>query len=35
MNEAVVTQIQGLAGKYRPYPQYKVSGVEWLGDVPK
>jgi type I restriction enzyme, S subunit len=20
--------------KYKPYPKYKVSGVEWLGDVP-
>lgn len=21
-------------GKYKPYPEYKDSGVEWLGDVP-
>ena len=22
-------------GKYQPYPDYKYSGVEWLGDIPK
>ena len=22
-------------GKYKPYPEYKDSGVEWLGDVPE
>ncbi len=22
-------------GKYKPYPEYKDSGVEWLGDVPR
>ena len=21
-------------GKYQPYPDYKDSGVEWLGEVP-
>ena len=21
--------------KYKPYPKYKKSGVEWLGDVPE
>ena len=21
--------------KWRPYPKYKPSGVEWLGDVPE
>ena len=20
--------------RYKPYPKYKPSGVEWLGDVP-
>ncbi len=24
-----------MAGKYQAYPEYKDSGVEWLGDVPK
>lgn len=22
-------------GKYQPYPEYKDSGVEWLGEVPQ
>ncbi|WP_439836287.1 restriction endonuclease subunit S [Aeromonas enteropelogenes] len=35
MSEVVVTPQQGLAGKYQPYPEYKVSGVEWIGDVPQ
>ncbi|MGL6564201.1 restriction endonuclease subunit S [Aeromonas dhakensis] len=30
MSEVVTTRQQELAGKYRPYPEYKVSGVEWL-----
>ena len=34
MSEAVATQQQGQAGKYRPYPEYKDSGVEWLGIIP-
>lgn len=33
MSEAVATQ-QGLVGKYRPYPEYNDSGVEWLGGIP-
>nr|WP_279010372.1 restriction endonuclease subunit S [Aeromonas jandaei] len=33
MSEAVATQ-QGLVGKYRPYPEYKDSGVTWLGHIP-
>jgi type I restriction enzyme S subunit len=24
-----------MAAKYRPYPVYKPSGVEWLGDIPE
>lgn len=24
-----------IAPKYKPYPEYKPSGVEWLGEVPK
>ncbi|MFM4731953.1 restriction endonuclease subunit S [Aeromonas salmonicida] len=34
MSEAVATSQQGLVEKYQPYPEYKDSGVEWLGDVP-
>lgn len=30
MSDAVATSQQGLAGKYKPYPEYKDSGVEWL-----
>ena len=25
---------QPLVGKYKPYPEYKDSGVEWLGKIP-
>lgn len=35
MSEVVATAQQGLAGKYPPYPEYKDSGVVWLGDVPE
>lgn len=24
-----------MVGKYKPYPNYKASGIEWLGDVPE
>jgi len=34
MSEAVTTRQQELAGKYRPYPKYKDSGVVWLGEMP-
>ncbi|HHO0808873.1 TPA: restriction endonuclease subunit S [Aeromonas hydrophila] len=34
MSEVVTTRQQELAGKYRPYPEYKDSGVEWLGGIP-
>ncbi|WP_440892858.1 restriction endonuclease subunit S [Aeromonas dhakensis] len=34
MSEAVATSQQGLVEQYQPYPEYKDSGVEWLGDVP-
>ncbi|WP_407160867.1 restriction endonuclease subunit S [Aeromonas caviae] len=34
MSEAVTTRQQELAGKYRPYPDYKDSGVVWLGEMP-
>ncbi|GAA3707951.1 hypothetical protein GCM10022421_13580 [Oceanisphaera sediminis] len=26
--------VSGVAGKYQPYPEYKDSGVEWLGEIP-
>ena len=35
MSEVVAAAQQGLTGKYQPYPEYKDSGVEWLGDVPE
>ena len=34
MSEVVATAQQGLAGKYKPYPEYKDSGLEWLGEIP-
>ena len=34
MSEAVTTRQQELAGKYRPYPEYRDSGVVWLGEMP-
>ncbi|WP_368229510.1 restriction endonuclease subunit S [Aeromonas sp. R10-1] len=34
MSEKVAISLQGLAGKYQPYPEYKGSGVEWLGNIP-
>jgi len=30
----VSTMEQVEVGKYQPYPEYKDSGVEWLGDIP-
>ena len=33
VHQAVTGQIDALTGQ--PYPAYKPSGVEWLGDVPK
>ncbi len=24
-----------MAGRYKPYSEYKDSGVEWLGEIPK
>ncbi|WP_290438122.1 hypothetical protein [Aeromonas caviae] len=35
MSQAEASQLLGLAGKYRPYPEYKGAGVEWVGDVPE
>ncbi|MFM4706600.1 restriction endonuclease subunit S [Aeromonas caviae] len=34
MSEVVATSLQVLAEKYQPYPEYKDSGVEWLGEIP-
>ncbi|QWL66123.1 restriction endonuclease subunit S [Aeromonas jandaei] len=34
MSELVVSEKQGLTGKYQSYPEYKDSGVEWLGQIP-
>ncbi|WP_421332222.1 restriction endonuclease subunit S [Aeromonas sp. 603607] len=35
MSEVVDAAQQGLAGKYQPYPEYKDSGVDWLGCIPR
>ena len=34
MNEAVKENALTGLRKYKPYPVYKDSGVEWLGEVP-
>ncbi|WP_111901653.1 restriction endonuclease subunit S [Aeromonas veronii] len=34
MSEVVATQQQGLTGKYHSYPEYKDSGIAWLGNAP-
>ncbi|WP_368169695.1 restriction endonuclease subunit S [Aeromonas sp. R4-3] len=34
MSQAVATQQQKLIGRYRPYPEYKDSGVIWSGFIP-
>ncbi len=34
MSEVVATQQQKLIGRYRPYPEYKDSGVIWSGFIP-
>ncbi|MDH0433744.1 restriction endonuclease subunit S [Aeromonas caviae] len=34
MSEVAVTSQQDLASKYKSYPEYKDSGVEWLGTIP-
>ncbi len=35
MSQVVATSQQEFMSKYKPYPEYKISGVEWLGDVPE
>ncbi|MFM5717658.1 restriction endonuclease subunit S [Aeromonas caviae] len=35
MSQVEASQLLGLAGKHRPYPEYKGAGVEWVGDVPE
>ncbi|MEE1911938.1 restriction endonuclease subunit S [Aeromonas caviae] len=34
MSEVVDAAQQGLAGKYKPYPEYKDSGDYWFGQLP-
>ncbi|HHO2162169.1 TPA: restriction endonuclease subunit S, partial [Aeromonas hydrophila] len=34
MSELVATSQQGLVGKYKPYPEYKDSGISRLGNIP-
>lgn len=34
MSEVVATSQQGLVGKYKPYPEYKDSGISRLGNIP-
>ena len=34
MHKAVLREKTALSGKYKAYPEYKDSGVEWLGEIP-
>jgi type I restriction enzyme S subunit len=34
MSEAVKNTSLGGLGRYKPYPNYRDSGVEWLGEIP-
>jgi type I restriction enzyme S subunit len=34
VNEAVRGQISVAVRRFKPYPAYKDSGVEWLGAIP-
>lgn len=35
MSSAEAATKEGLQGRFKPYPAYKDSGVEWLGQIPK
>ena len=35
MSSAEAATKEGLQGRFKPYPAYKDSGVEWLGEVPE
>ena len=34
MTQTELTPTASLTGKWKPYPAYKDSGVEWLGEIP-
>ena len=34
MTQTELTPTASLTGKWKPYPAYKDSGVEWLGKIP-
>ncbi len=34
MTQTELTPTASLTGKWNPYPAYKDSGVEWLGEIP-
>ena len=34
MTQTELTPTIALTGKWQPYPAYKDSGVEWLGEIP-
>ena len=35
MTQTELTPITSLTGKWKPFPGYKDSGVEWLGEIPE
>src|SRR2546428_754166 len=34
MTQTELTPTTSLTGKWKPYPAYKDSGMEWLGEIP-
>jgi len=34
VSEEGITHGEGLPGRCKPYPEYKHSGIEWLGEIP-
>jgi type I restriction enzyme S subunit len=34
-SETMATALSSLSSRYKPYPRYKDSGVEWLGKIPE
>ena len=37
MNDSKIREIRLIREnpRFRPYPEYKESGVEWIGEIPK
>jgi hypothetical protein len=35
MNDAATSSVEEIGSRWKPYPAYKDSGVEWLGEIPE